>query len=1091
MLELPARPGQLRDVGRLQLQERAQVVEPGQRPGRVGGAAAGRGRRASASSEPSCRLAPQVVVVADPPECAVERQAAELAFGTFDVAADAGLGDLADDVTEDDDKHGGRPRGAPGQPSGADAPNRARIPRYGGWPTATWTQHSTRPANGSPRPTAVTVRHPRGRSWREGIMTEARTPSAGAAQGSVDVPWYALARDEVASRLGVDPSPGLTQAEAKQRLGTYGPNALAEAKPAPVWQRFLKQYREYMQIVLVGAAIVSLLIGEYVTGVGLVLLTLFNAWLGYHQEGKAEAAAAALGKMMKSVAKVRRGGTVVEVPADQIVPGDVVLVDAGDRVPADGRVIVAATLQIEEGALTGESVAVEKGVDAVTGPEVPLGDRSSMAYMNTNVTRGHGEVLVTTTGMASEVGHIANVLAGQKAEKSPLTKQVDRLTIFIIAMAGLGFLAIMGMGLRQGQDPKELFNIGVSLAVGSIPDALPAVVTLILAVGAVAMAQRHAIMKTLPSVETLGSTSSINSDKTGTLTMNQMTVREISTAAHRYTVSGQGYGFEGQVQRTAGDAELDLDYVMFPCALCNDSDIQDGAVVGDPTEGALYVLAQKGDIDVRAFREAYPRIASVPFDSDYKFMATFHEMKRADGAPVVRAYVKGAPDVILGRSSTIRMPGGEAAPLTDELRAKVLAENERIAGQGMRVLAFAQREFDPATFDPRGDTMALMRELEMAALVGEVDPPREEAKVAIAEARGAGIRVRMITGDHAITAAAIAGELGIEGRAVTGAEFGAMSDEEADREVDGIGVFARVAPEHKVRLVEVLRRKGNIVAMTGDGVNDAPAIGAADIGIAMGITGTDVAKGAAKMILADDNFATIVAAVEQGRIVYDNLQKFIRIQVANLFMFILAFVGSSLFAIAGTALFSPLQVLWIHMAIVAPIGGVLGLDAASPGIMQRRPRPFDEQIISRPVMVRLVVDGLFMAGAALVLTEIGKTTYGSLQVGQTMALVGLSLMNIFLALNLRFLEVSAFGRATLANPKFLVAIGWVIVASLLITETRILSTIFGTASLTTEQWWLCLVPGLLLLLLGEIVKFVLRARRSREMAVGIARAPAS
>jgi len=909
----------------------------------------------------------------------------------------------------------------------------------------------------------------------------ASTGPAGSAKAASDVKWYGLAPDEIASRLQVDPAVGLAPAEAAKRLQTYGPNALAEAKPEPTWKRFAKQYKEYMQIVLVGAAAVSLLIGEYVTFVGLLLLTLFNAWLGYNQEGKAEAAAAALGKMMKAVAKVRRDGDINEVPAEQIVPGDIVLVDAGDRVPADGRVIVAATLQIEEGALTGESVAVEKSIDAITAPDVPLGDRSNMAFMNTNVTRGHGEILVTTTGMGSEVGHIANVLAGQKVEKSPLTKQVDRLTIFIIIMAAIGFVSIIVSGLAQGEDPKELFNIGVSLAVGSIPDALPAVVTLILSVGTVNMARKHAIMKSLPAVETLGSTSAINSDKTGTLTMNQMTVREITTAAHHYTVSGQGYGFAGQVQRTAGDAEANLDYVMFPCALCNDSDISDGAVVGDPTEGALYVLAQKGGVDVKAFRESHPRIASVPFDSDYKFMATFHEMKRADGTPVVRAYVKGAPDVILDRSASARMPDGVTQPLTDEMRSKVTAENERIAGQGMRVLAFAQREFDPATFDPSGDLMALMRDLEMAALVGEVDPPREEAKVAIAEAKGAGIRVRMITGDHAVTAAAIAHELGIEGRAVTGAEFGALSDPEADRAVDDIGVFARVAPEHKVRLVEVLRRKGNIVAMTGDGVNDAPAIGAADIGIAMGITGTDVAKGAAKMILADDNFATIVAAVEEGRVVYDNLQKFIRVQVANLFMFILAFVGSTVFAVAGTALFSPLQVLWIHMAIVAPIGGVMGLDVATPGIMGRRPRPFHEQIISRPMMARLFAAGLFMAAAALILTEVGKQTYGSLQVGQTMALVGLSLMNIFLALNLRFPEDSAFGRATLANPKFLQAIAWIVIASILITEARILQNVFGTVSLTMEQWALCLVPGVLLLLGGEILKVILRARRSQDV----------
>ena len=897
---------------------------------------------------------------------------------------------------------------------------------------------------------------------------------------SAPAPWYQFSSDEVAERLQVDPARGLTADEVQQRLQKYGPNALAAAKAEPAFKRFFKHYADYMQIVLVVAAVVSLLIGEYSTAILLALLTLFNAWLGYHQEGKAEAAAAQLSTMMKSVAKVRRDGVIVEIPADQIVPGDIVVVDAGDRVPADGRIILSATLQVEEGALTGESVAVEKDTGSIPEGDVAIGDRLNMAFMNTNVTRGHGEIIVTTTGMGSEVGHIAHMLAGQKTEKTPLTKQVDRLTIFIIIAALFAFVAIVVMGLAQGESFAVLFGIGVALAVGSIPDALPAVVTTILSVGSINMAKKNAIMKSLPAVETLGSTSAINTDKTGTLTLNQMTVREIATVGHRYTVSGEGYSFDGQVLRTSGDAERDLDYVMFPCALCNDSVVeQDGSIVGDPTEAALYVLAQKGGVDVREFREQYPRVASVPFDSDYKFMATFHRMPGADGTTVIRAYVKGAPDELLNRSTHALFPGGASERLTDDMRAKVLAENMRIASQGKRVLGLAQREFDPLTFDPSGDLMALMQDLEMSALIGEVDPPRAEAVAAIGEAKRAGIRVRMITGDHAVTAAAIADELGIEGRALTGAEFAAMSDEEADREVDGIGVIARVAPEHKVRLVEVLKRKGNVVAMTGDGVNDAPAIAAADIGIAMGITGTDVAKGAAKMILADDNFATIIAAVEQGRLVYDNLQKFIRIQVANLYMFILAFIGSSAFAIAGTALLSPAQVLWIHMAVVAPIGAVMGLDLATPGIMNRKPRPFNQPIIVRSMMVRLFIAGLFMAAATLVLVQIGKTTYGSLEVGQTMALVGLALMNIAVALNLRFPEESAFGPSTLSNPKLLWAFAWAIVGSLLITQLGVLQDLFATSSLTAAQWGLCLIPAVALLLLGELGKVILRARRRR------------
>src|SRR6476661_1091498 len=487
-------------------------------------------------------------------------------------------------------------------------------------------------------------------------MTETSAGTTG--PSAPDSAGHVLDAAEVATRLGVDPTRGLSAAEARQRLQEHGPNALAKAEPEPVWKQFLKHYRDYMQVVLVVAAVVSVLIGETRTGVALLLLTMFNAWLGYHQEGKAEAAAASLGQMMHTVAKVRRDGVISEVPAEEIVPGDVVIVDAGDRVPADGRVVVAATLQIEEGALTGESVAVEKATEPLGSVDVAIGDRTCMAFMNTNVTRGHGEILVTTTGMGSEVGHIAHLLAGQKVEKTPLTKQVDRLTIFIIGAALFAFIAIVIMGLAQGESFTVLFGIGVALAVGSIPDALPAVVTTILSVGSVNMAKKNAIMKVLPAVETLGSTSAINSDKTGTLTLNQMTVREITTVAHHYTVTGEGYSFDGQVQRTTGDEELNLDYVMFPCALCNDSDIQDGAVVGDPTEGALYVLAQKGGVDVKAFRENHPQIASVPFDSDYKFMATFHTMPAADGTPVVRAYVKGAPDVILDRSTYARMPGG-------------------------------------------------------------------------------------------------------------------------------------------------------------------------------------------------------------------------------------------------------------------------------------------------------------------------------------------------------------------------------------------------------------------------------------------------
>jgi Ca2+-transporting ATPase len=902
-----------------------------------------------------------------------------------------------------------------------------------------------------------------------------KPPQSSGSAGTKEI-WYGLSSEDAAKKLGTTIEKGLTASEAASRLKTYGRNILKEEKEKPAWLRFLEQYKSYMQIVLVIAALVSLFIQEYTTFYLLIFLTIFNALLGYHQEAKAAASIAALNKMMKIVTKVRREGGVAQIEADQIVPGDIVIVDAGDRVPADGRIIVAATLQIEEASLTGESTAVEKNTDLIPKKDVALGDRVNMAFMNTNVTRGHGEILVTTTGMGSEVGHIATMLGEQKEEKSPLTRQIDHVTLIIIGLAGIAFLSIVAIGLTQGESFTTLFTIGVSLAIGSIPDALPAVVTMILSLGTVAMAKKNAIIKSLPAVETLGSTSAINSDKTGTLTMNQMTVRTISTVQHRYMVTGEGYSFEGKIQRTMGDPEENLDFILFPCALCIDTDIRDGQVIGDPTEAALYVLAEKGGVNVRQFRENNPRIASIPFDSDYKFMTTFHSMKDKSGKEVIRAYVKGAPDVILTRSSHALMPDGTAQVLSEGDRKKILEENERIASGGLRVLVFAQRDFDLSTFNPKAELLPLMQNLVMTALVGEVDPPRAEAKDSIAKAKNAGIRVRMITGDHAVTAGAIGRELGIDGRAVTGAEFAALNDEEAEKQVDEIGVIARVAPEHKVRLVNVLKKKGNIVAMTGDGVNDAPAIKAADIGIAMGITGTDVAKGAAKMILTDDNFATIVTAIEEGRKVYDNLQKFLRIQIANLFMFILAFLGSSAFGIAGTALFSPGQVLWIHMLVVAPIGAMFGLDMASPGIMNRKPRKVHEPIINLKMYARLFIAGLFMAAASLYLFQIGKTTYGSSQIGQTMALVSLSLMNIFVALNLRFPKDTAFQYATFSNSRLVYTYIWVVLGSILITETRLFQSIFGTTSLTAYQWWLCLIPGVILLAVGEIFKSALRYR---------------
>ncbi|RPJ29783.1 MAG: HAD family hydrolase, partial [Planctomycetaceae bacterium] len=618
-------------------------------------------------------------------------------------------------------------------------------------------------------------------------------------------------------------------------------------------------------------------------------------------ESKAEASLAALEKMMKNIARVRRDGQAVEVDASELVPGDIVLMEAGNRVPADGRLFVAATIEIEEAALTGESVASPKDTDATTKPDVPLGDRHCMAFMNTSVTRGRGEMIVTTTGMNTEMGHIADLLNKTEMEKTPLQKQLDRLTIIIASIAGIAFVLMILIGLRQGQSFDAIFLAGIALAISAIPTGMPAVVTTMYSMGTRVLAARNAIVKRLPSVETLGSVSAICSDKTGTLTLNKMTAREFSIPGqNRYRVSGEGYSIQGQLDLTqglrpgepwqkgtapyttegqilsAGGAKIDLEEVMLPMALCADARLDGPNLIGDPTEGALIVLAEKGGISVEDAREMYPRVAEVPFDSDYKFMATFHNMKDHQGKPVVRAFVKGAPDVLIARGGSYWMPGGEVLPITEDNRHLALAENDRMAKSGERVIVVARRDFDPQTFNPNAKLIDLMKDLTLLAMVGIVDPPRTEAKLAIAECHSAGIQVRMITGDHAVTAASIGHELGIEGKALTGAQFAEKSDEELINELDDIGVIARVAPEDKIRLVSLLQRKQNIVAMTGDGVNDAPALKKADIGVAMGITGTEVSKEAAVMILTDDNFATIVKAVEYGRAIYDNLSKYIR-----------------------------------------------------------------------------------------------------------------------------------------------------------------------------------------------------------------------
>jgi Ca2+-transporting ATPase len=918
-------------------------------------------------------------------------------------------------------------------------------------------------------------------------VTASVAPSTGSAQPAPDVAWFALTPEEAASQLNVDPAAGLSSAEADARRATYGKNTFAEAKKASRWQQFSRQYADPMQIVLLIAGVICLFLpGQFYTGVFLILLTLFNAWMAMNQEGKAEASASALESMMVVKAKVRRNGDLAEIPMEELVPGDVVNIEAGDLVPADARILTAATLEIDESALTGESVPTPKQAEAVAA-DAALGDRIDMAFMNCQVTRGSGTVLVTTVGMATEVGHISGMLQATGVEKTPLTKQLDALTNQILVIAGIALVISIGLGLYRGVQAQELFLSAVAFAVAAIPTALPAVVTAILSKGSQSLAAAGAIMKRLRSVETLGSTSALNSDKTGTLTLNQMTAVQMAIVGRRYAISGDGYQTTGQITHTGGQPDVPLEQYLLPMALCADAEVRGGELVGDPTEGALVVLAAKGGVDPALTREQYPRVATLPFDAAYKMMATFHAMKDAAGKDVIRAYIKGAPDQLLARAVSAHGPDGKEVPLA-QLRDAYLAENERLGTMGLRVMATGQKDFDPATFDPSADLLPAINGLTLLAIVGIVDPPRPAAKAAIAEAHAAGIQVRMITGDHAVTAEAIAHQLGIEGRAITGAEFRAMSDDDAMREIEGIGVIARVSPEDKVHLVDILRKKGHVVGMTGDGVNDAPALKRADIGIAMGITGTEVSKQAAVMILTDDNYATIVKAVGLGRAVYDNMMRFIRFQMAGLFGYIATFLGSAILNIVGGIPFLPLQTMWLNFTVNVFQGLGLGYGKPREGLMEVPPRPKSQQIMPRRLLTWLVFSGLVMAAGTLGVLAWASSNYGDV-VARTMGVTTFALFRLFSSLETADVDESLFGGSILANRPLLVATGLSVLTIILATDLGFLQRLLGTVSLSADQWAVCIVVPLSLIVVEEARK-LLKVRTGDEPVASAALAAA-
>jgi len=896
--------------------------------------------------------------------------------------------------------------------------------------------------------------------------------------------WYARTPDAVAADLGVDPARGLSAARAAELLAANGPNALPEEKAKPGWQRFLSEYRSYMQIILIVAAVVSLVIKEWSTGILLVLLTILNAVIGMRQEGKAESAMNALKSMMKATARVRRDGSESVIPAEQVVVGDIVLISAGDEVPADGRIISASALQIDESALTGESTPAAKGAETLPDGELGPGDQLNMAFMNTPVTHGSGTMIVTGTGAGTELGKISGMLAATAREESPLTKELDRLTLWIAGAAGLTMIVMFALGRARGRAWDDLFTAAVSLAIAAIPEALPTVTQTILSLGGVDLAARNAIVKDLPSVETLGFTSAINSDKTGTLTMNQMTAVEVVDPAGRYTISGSGYELEGQVHRAAGSADT-IEGAILPYLVASDAKLVDGKVVGDPTEGALLVLGYKAGLDIDETREGLPRLATLPFDPSYKLMATFNTAVDETGSPVVRCFVKGAAPAVMDRAASA-LSAGANIPWDTDLREKAQANMERMEDAGQRVMAAATRDLDPATFDPDGDLLGYVTDLQMTSLVGMVDPPRAESAAAVANAQAAHIRVRMVTGDDVITGAAIARQVGIEGEAILGADFAALSESERLDRIDRIGVVGRVAPEHKVLLADTLKKKGEVVAMTGDGVNDAPAIKAADIGIAMG-SGTEVAKNAGRMILSDDNFATIVFAVEQGRKIYDNLTKYIRFVLVLLVVFVLTFLGATLFNIAAGEPFSPAQVLWIHFFVNAPFGFALGFDKESPGLMARRPRPRGESVLTNPVMITVGLSGLAITIGLLSMIEVGQHLFGSVAIGQSIAFTAFALCLIVAAVECRSETGTVLTTDTFDSKQMNWAMIGEFILAVSVTQLNMFNRLLGTVELNLRQFGWALIPPIALLLLWELGKWV--ARRQMSARAGAAPGP--
>jgi len=921
---------------------------------------------------------------------------------------------------------------------------------------------------------------------------------------------YQQTVDAVQAALGANAESGLSAGEARARLDKYGRNELTAEKPIPQWKKLLAQFKDVLVILLLFAAVISAALWLYeresalpYEAMAIVAVVLLNAIMGYIQGARAEEAVSALRQLSAARANVIRDGARQDINADEVVPGDIILIEEGDTVPADARLIESVALQTAEAALTGESLPVSKDSHPIA-QEAGLGERHNMIFSGTAATYGRGRAVVVATGMQTQMGRIAGMLSETTDETTPLQKELDRvgklLGIIVVVIAVVMISTIILIQDVSGlSDIFDVLILGVALAVAAVPEGLPAIVTAVLSLGVQRMAKRNAIVRHLAAVETLGSATVIASDKTGTLTKNEMTVRVVVTASGRVSIGGTGYAPVGDVSRDGGgaiDGPLRIEFVRALAAAdrANNAVLQeqDGrwTVQGDPTEGALIVARRKAGLQDEALDARFARVGEVPFSSERKLMSTIH----SDSEQLHRllALTKGAPDVLVARCSQ-ELVGGDIRQLTAERRAEILKVNEDLAGEALRTLGVAFRSLPKDAFKHEEVDARVEQELVFLGLIGMIDPPRQEAKDAVARAMGAGIRPIMITGDHPKTASVIAAELGIatDGRAITGTELETMPDESLDRSVQEVSVYARVNPEHKLRIVKALQRVGATVAMTGDGVNDAPALKMADIGVAMGITGTDVSKQAADMVLTDDNFASIVAAVEEGRAIFSNIRKFLRYllssnigEVMTMFFGVLLGNAIGLTPESGGGVVLPLlatQILWINLVSDGAPALALGVDPADPDVMSKAPRPRSEGVITARMWTGIFFVGAIMAAGTLFILDASLpggwiTGSGNMSYAQTMAFTTLVFFSLFTVFNARSDEQSAF-IGMFSNKWLWGAILLSILLQVAVIYVPVLQKAFSTVSLSFGDWLRCVVVASSVLWLRELGKAVTRTMR--------------